>query len=107
VPYPHDSGWKESTTSKDAAEAIAGHAKTVRARVLAFLTKRYPASFSADEIAADLGESILTVRPRVSELRRSELIEPGAERRVNRSGMRARCWRAMVRPKDATIERAQ
>lgn len=97
MPYPRDPGAKTSGTSEDAAAAIASHAKTVRGRVLAFLTERYPASFSADQIAAGLDENILTVRPRVSELRRSALIEPTAERRLNASGMFASSWRA-VRP---------
>lgn len=79
-----------------AAQAISSHAKTVRDRVLAFLKERHPASFSADQIAAGLDESILTVRPRVSELLRGGLIEPTAERRTNKSGMSAQCWRAKV-----------
>jgi hypothetical protein len=40
-----------------------------------------------------LGVSFLSVRPSLSELRRSELIEPTAERRANKSGMMAHCWR--------------
>lgn len=96
MPYPRDPGWKAAGTSQDAAEAITSHAKTVRGRVLAFLRERYPDSFSADQIAAALEENVLTVRPRVSELRRSDLIEPSVERRRNRSGMLARCWRAKV-----------
>jgi hypothetical protein len=96
MPYPGNPGWKASDTSEDAAQAITSHAKTVRDRVLAFLTERHPAPLSADQIAAAPAEKILTVRPRVSELRRSDLIEPTAERRTNKSGMSARCWRAKV-----------
>lgn len=96
MPYPSDPGSKASGTSQDAAEAIAGHAKTVRGRVLAFLRERHPVAFSADQIAAELNEDILSVRPRVSELRRSNMIEPTAERRTNKSGMSAQCWRAKV-----------
>jgi hypothetical protein len=105
MPYPRDPGWKAPDTSRNAAEAIASHAKTVRGRVLAFLQERAPTSFSADEIATALGEGILTVRPRVSELHHSALIEPTAERRVNRSGMLAKCWRAVLR--GTLNERAQ
>lgn len=97
MPYPSDPGWKAPGTSKDAARAVTSRAKTMRARVLGFLTQHHPGSFTADQIAAALGESILAVRPRVSELRRSELIEPTAERRKNRSGLWAHCWRAVVR----------
>jgi hypothetical protein len=96
MPYPQKPGWKALGTSQDAAQAITSHAKTVRDRVLAFLTERCPATFSADQIAAALDENILTVRPRVSELRRGDLIEPTAERRTNKSGMSAKCWRAKV-----------
>jgi predicted ArsR family transcriptional regulator len=92
--YPSSPGWKEPTSSKDAARAIKDRAKSVRQRVLAFLTNRYPASFTADEIAASLGESILTTRPRISELLSRGLIEPTEERRKNASGMSAHCWRA-------------
>jgi hypothetical protein len=93
--YPRDPGSKElGGTSELAAEAISGHARTVRARALAFLTARYPRSFTADEIAAALGESILIARPRV--LRRIGLIEPSGERRLNKSGVLAKCWRAVA-----------
>lgn len=103
--YPDRPGWKASGTSRDAGAAIAGRAKSVRDRVIAFLREHAPNSFTADEIAARLGESILVTRPRLSELRRSALIVPTAERRKNKSGMLARCWRAVLR--DARHERAQ
>jgi hypothetical protein len=54
---PHDPGWKAAGTSQDAAQAIS-HAKTMRDRVFAFLKERYPASFTADQIAAGPGESV-------------------------------------------------
>ena len=92
--YPNSPGWKSPGPSKDAAVTITGHAKTVRDRVHLFLVEQYPRSFSADQIADALGENILTVRPRVSELHGKELIEPTAERRKNASGMSAQCWRA-------------
>jgi len=95
--YPKSPGSKASGASEDAAEAITGHANNVRDRVLALFTGEYPASFTADQVATALNENILTVRPRVSELRRSGLIEPTEERRKNRSGLSAHCWRAVVR----------
>jgi predicted ArsR family transcriptional regulator len=92
--YPRDPGWKRHRTAKDAAKAITRKASTVRGRVLLILTENYPASFTADQIAASLGESILTTRPRLSELLSRGLIEPTEERRKNASGMSAHCWRA-------------
>jgi hypothetical protein len=92
--YPSSPGWKSRGPSRDAARNITGHARTVRDRVQDFLKNRYPAAYSADEIADHLGESILTVRPRVSELSRSGEIEAATELRKNASGMNAHCWRA-------------
>jgi predicted ArsR family transcriptional regulator len=88
-----------------AARRIAPHAESLRDRVFAFLKANYPAAFTADEVADRLGVSILSVRPRMSELHRSELIEPSGERRLNASGLFASCWRAVVT--DVPNERAQ
>ena len=46
-----------------------------------------------DEIAERLGLSILSVRPRFSELNRLGLIEQTSEKRSNNSGHRAGVWR--------------
>lgn len=88
--YPDRPGYKTEGTSKEAATAITGHAKTVRDRVLAYITEH--AGITADEIANAMGLSILTVRPRVSELRRQGWIEPTGERFCNSSGMSANAW---------------
>jgi hypothetical protein len=92
--YPDSPGFTSRGTSSLAAGRIAPHDEALRDRVFAFLKANYPAPFTADEVADRLGESLLSVRPPLSELRRSELIEPTAERRANRSRMLARCWRA-------------
>ena len=92
--YPSSPGWKATGASREAANKITSHAKTVRDRVHFFLKDHYPSTFSADQIADSLGESILTVRPRVSELGRDGQIEAVNERRKNISGMSAHCWRA-------------
>jgi hypothetical protein len=98
MPYPQDPGTKTlGGTSQDAADAITGHAKTVRDRILTAFMGHYPNSYTADEVSAVVGENILTTRPRVSELLRRALIEPTEERRKNMSGMFAQCWRAVVR----------
>lgn len=92
--YPNSPGWKSHGASRDAAMSIKSHAKTVRDRVHGLLVDRHPSSYTADEIADALGENILTVRPRVSELYGKGLVEPADERRKNSSGMSAQCWRA-------------
>jgi predicted ArsR family transcriptional regulator len=94
--YPSHPGWKAAGTSQEAAHAVAGHAKTVRTRAAEYFMQNHPKAFSADDIARALNESVLTVRPRVSELHRSGVIEPAQGRVKNASGMSAHLWRAKV-----------
>jgi hypothetical protein len=91
--YPSQPGFK-STFSREAARQIRSHTTTVRQAVLGEFAAAYPRGLTADEVAAALNHSILTVRPRVSELHRTSLIEPTPERRRNStSGMSAVVWR--------------
>ena len=88
--YPDAPGFKVSGPSEQAAEAMSGTASKMRAAVLRqFAT--YPGGATADEIAKDLNLSVLSVRPRVSELNRNGEIEQ--TRRKNKSGMTATVWR--------------
>jgi predicted ArsR family transcriptional regulator len=92
-PYPVGPGSKErGGTSEEAAERIASRAETVRLQVLALL--RAGGKLTADEIAKKLKLSVLSVRPRVSELAARGLIERTGGRRQNQSGMNAAVWRA-------------
>lgn len=92
--YPGRPGWKARGSSIEAAYAVARHATTLRKRVHDFLLDRYPAAFSADQIADGLAETILSVRPRVSEPNKMGVIEAVSQRHKNQSGMSAHCWRA-------------
>lgn len=64
----------------------------VRREVYDYLRDR-PDGATADEIAYALGYSILTVRPRVSELNRMQKIADSGARRKNASGRNAIVWR--------------
>jgi predicted ArsR family transcriptional regulator len=90
--YPTVAGFKEATTSREAAEAIEAEGRAGRLREA---VKRWFADGNqgtADECAAALGESILAIRPRVSELRnRGFLIETG-ERRQSSGGRMSHVW---------------
>jgi predicted HTH transcriptional regulator len=80
--YPHHAGYKEhGGTSQEAAEKT--DAKKLRAIVLRELTRR---AGTADELAERLGLSILSVRPRVSELVRLGKAVKTGQRRRNASG---------------------
>lgn len=89
--YPNEPGFKVGGTSEEAAIAIAGKAETLRARVLEEIASQ-PAGLSADAVAHRLGESVLSVRPRVSELHRAGEIRRSDARAKNESGMAAAVW---------------
>lgn len=92
--YPDEPGFKEATTSKDAAEAMKPRSSGLRDRALACLALG-PAT--PDEIAHQLGESVLAIRPRITELRLLGQIEKTGERRANESGLKAHVWRLITR----------
>lgn len=64
--YPHNPGYKEQTTSKDAAKAISHRVGVLRARVMDILANN---ASTAKEVAKALGEEITSVRPRLTELK--------------------------------------
>lgn len=90
--YPNAPGWKEGETSREAAEEIAERAATQRTKVFNYIYD-HP-GHTSDEIAAALHESVLTIRPRVSELRKKQLIVNDG-RGKNRSGKAAHRWRVI------------
>jgi DNA-binding transcriptional ArsR family regulator len=77
--------------ARGVAAARLARGERLRHLVLAVLAAA-PSGFTADEIAERLGESVLAVRPRVSELFHAGLIEKTGERRRNQSGLSAHVW---------------
>lgn len=97
--YPSTPGFKEPTTSRDAAERIAPEAKTLRDNAMKVLRAAWPAGLTAHEIAARMGRSIMAVAPRLSELRKTGDVMPAMQeggakpqRRSNESGCSAIVW---------------
>ena len=91
--YPEGPGWIDETTSREAAHAIAAHADSLREATFAILSRW---ALTADEVADLLHESVLSIRPRVTELYKSELIDRTGERRRNRSGLFAHVYRGVL-----------
>lgn len=91
--YPRRAGFKERTTSRDAAQRIEGRgrARGLRRAVLGAFELGWTGT--ADELAANMGESILTIRPRVTELHKQGQLETTGERRRNASGASAHVWK--------------
>lgn len=92
--YPEAPGFKDQDTSRKAAESVAGVAPKLRRAVLDAL-RLHPSGMTADETADWLEESILSVRPRFTELLRDGLIDDTGDRRKNASGRSAKVWRAV------------
>lgn len=91
APYHGMPGFKEPTTSKEAAEKIASSVAVLRQR--SFDTIKASGPMTADEVAAALGKDWRSIRPRVSELATMGKIEATGERRLNDTGMSATVWR--------------
>lgn len=87
--YPHGAGSKVEGPSREAAESINPHELWVR--VLRCLRDHGP--LTADECADLMCKSVLSVRPRFSELHALGQIEDSGERRKNASGKHATVWR--------------
>lgn len=90
--YPTAPGFKDSDTSRAAAESMAHTAPVLRDMCLNALRWHGPAT--TDEAAERLGLSVLSVRPRFTELLHGGLIADTGTRRANASGRSAKVWRA-------------
>lgn len=89
--YPNVPGFKVAGPSEEAAAAVAPIAGTLREQVLQIIASSQH-GLTADEVAAKLNKSVLSVRPRVSELRRQGEIRQALTRGKNDSGMSATVW---------------
>lgn len=93
--YPHQPGAQDRDTSRDAATSAAETAPLLRAKALAVLERSN--GLTADEVAGRLGLSILSIRPRITELSRLGKVRDSGVRRRNASGRNAIVW-APVNP---------
>lgn len=87
--YPDSPGYKASGTSQEAAEAVADEATTIRDKALCVIRAHSPDGITPDEVATILRRSVLSVRPRCSELKKMGLVVPAGERSTNESGLDA------------------
>lgn len=87
--YPHRPGWKGTETSRLAAEAVAATDKPLMDKCEDIFRICWPEGLTADEVAEVLGKSILSIRPRISQLKQLNIIFATGERRLTASGQRA------------------
>ena len=93
--YPGTPGFKEPTTSREAARKIRPATAALYEDILREIGLAGDRGLTADETADKLGKSVLLIRPRFTELGPKHLgkIEKTGERRTNESGMAASVWR--------------
>jgi predicted ArsR family transcriptional regulator len=90
--YPGTPGFKErGGASQDAALASREHASRLRPLILRALADKD--MLSTDQAAEVLAETVLSVRPRFSELKEAGLVEKTPFRVKNNSGHTATVWR--------------
>jgi hypothetical protein len=90
--YPNAPGFKTGGTSRAAAERVRPRAVTLRDMVYGLLKVE---ALSADQCAAKLDKSVLSIRPRLSELLAQGKIYDTGRTRKNESGISAVVWRAL------------
>ena len=94
--YPNMPGVKapHRSTSVAAGKAVILKQGSLKARCLSVIEKT--AGMAADEVADELGESVLNVRPAVSSLVNLGMLTDSGVRRPNATGNNQIVWRAMT-----------
>lgn len=87
--YPNLPGYKAPGTSEAAAFSMDAIAPKLRDRVLAYLKQCGAMGCTPDECADAIGETVLAVRPRFSELKNMQLIRETKLTKPNASGRAA------------------
>ena len=94
LPYHGAAGFKEHTTSLDAALAVTETLNERQREVMGALRQAGEQGLTPDEAAARIGRTVLAARPRFTELKLMGLIEKTGQRRANESGLLAAVWRS-------------
>ena len=92
VTYPEVPGSTNDSTSKEAADAIAGSAKSLRALALKEIKYAWSPGLTTDELALRMGVDRGSVQPRTSELKALGLIRDSGQRRRNANCKRVIVW---------------
>jgi predicted transcriptional regulator len=94
--YPNAPGYKDvsAATSRQAAARMESRAPTLREKCFEVLKDR---ELTADEIADKLGDTVLSIRPRISELKAQGRICATEKRRCNISGVKAVVWKVKTK----------
>lgn len=89
--YPFKPGYKITGTSMQAAQSMEEASLTLKALVYELLKVQ---DLTTDECAEKLGKTVLSIRPRLTELEAQGFIHKTHQVRKNASGRNATVWRA-------------
>ncbi len=90
--YPATPGFKEQGgASEEAARSLGSRAESLRHQCLAVLKEQ--GSKTTDEVAEILGEDVLSIRPRFTELFKNKQIKKTDLRRESSRGRSQTVWR--------------
>ena len=81
-------------TRREALDSV--DAATLRRRALNAIAASGSDGLTADEVAHALMESVLAIRPRITELRQAQIVVDSGKRRANASGRNAIVWIKMT-----------
>ena len=93
LPYPHQAGYRKQSTSREAADDINRKLPHLRGRVLQIIKNKGKNGAIPEEVAALMNITILSVRPRFTELKLSNQIVDSGERRRNNFNKNIIVWR--------------
>ena len=91
--YPNQAGYQKQSTSKEAAEDINKKLPHLRDRVLQVIKNKGKYGATPEEVASLLNITILSVRPRFTELKWSDHIIVTGEKRKNEFNKNIIVWR--------------
>jgi predicted ArsR family transcriptional regulator len=89
--YPDAPGWKARDTAQEAAKAQRGQSYKLQRDIIALLAER--GAMTPEEIAEALGNRVMNIRPRMSELAAKGAVIDSNERRRATGGRMAIAWR--------------
>ena len=93
LPYPNQAGYRKQSTSKEAAEDINKKLPHLRDKVLQVIQNKGKYGATPEEVASLLNITILSVRPRFTELKLSNHIVDSGEKRKNEFNKNIIVWR--------------
>jgi predicted HTH transcriptional regulator len=91
--YPNHPGYKVAGPSKEAADKMATKAPNLRDQALSIFKQHHRLGLTADELAHLLNVSVLSIRPRLTELVHMNVIEDSGQRRKNNFNSNVTVWR--------------